>query len=146
MSITAAKPATPPLRVHLSATEFTACLFPHLSRPTRGPKGQLGSDRVLHLILWGLDTGLPWKGLPVPQDPPGKPAIHDTTVYQVGATGAEDGSLGPAFSARVAPLSAETHLEISVLHGDGTHPVAKKGGMGVGIRGTNPSRATKSSR
>ena len=146
MSITAAKPATTPIPVQLSETEFTTFIFPHLSMPKRGPKCKLGYYRVFNLILWVLYTGMQWKCLPVPQDPHGKPAIHYTTVYKVFAKWADDGSLWQAFIASVAHLSAEKHLDISVLHGDGTNTVAKKGGMGLGIRGTNTRRAKKSSR
>jgi transposase len=144
MSITAAKPATTPIPVQLSETEFTTFIFPHLSMPKRGPKCKLGYYRVFNLILWVLYTGMQWKCLPVPQDPDGKPAIHYTTVYKVFAKWTDDGSLWQAFIASVAHLSAEKHLDISVLHGDGTNPVAKKGGMGLGIRGTNTRRAKKS--
>jgi transposase len=146
MSITAAKPATTPIPVQLSETEFTTFIFPHLSMPKRGPKCKLGYYRVFNLILWVLYTGMQWKCLPVPQDPHGKPAIHYTTVYKVFAKWTDDGSLWQAFIASVAHLSAEKHLDISVLHGDGTNTVAKKGGMGLGIRGTNTRRAKKSSR
>jgi hypothetical protein len=76
----------------------------------------------------------------------GKPAIHYTTVYKVFAKWADDGSLWQAFGASVRHLAAETHLDTSVLHGDGTNPVAKKGGMASGIRATNTRRARKSSR
>jgi len=85
-----------------------------------------------------------WKCLPVPTDPTGKPAIHYTTVYKVFAKWADDGSLWQAFVASVAHLSAEKHLDISVLHGDGTNTVAKKGGMASGTRGTNTRRGRKS--
>src|SRR5712691_2737247 len=57
---------------------------------------------------------------------------------------ADDGSLWQAFIASVAHLSAEKHLDISVLHGDGTNTVAKKGGMASGTRGTNTRRGRKS--
>ena len=83
MSITAAKPATTPIPVQLSETEFTAFIFPHLSMPKRGPKCKLGYYRVFNLILWVLYTGMQWKCLPVPQDTNGTPAIHYTTVYKV---------------------------------------------------------------
>jgi hypothetical protein len=76
MSITAAKPATTPIPVQLSATEFPTFLLPHLSMPTRGPQGTLGSHRVFNLILWGLSTGRQWKCVPIPHDAQGKPAIH----------------------------------------------------------------------
>jgi hypothetical protein len=71
-----------------------------------------------------------WKCLPVPKDPTGKPAIHYTTVYKVFAKWADDGSLWQAFIASVRHLADQKYLDLSVLHGDGTNTVAKKGGMG----------------
>src|SRR5437899_12282439 len=146
MSITAAQPATTPIPVQLSETEFTAFILPHLSMPKRGPKCKLGYYRVFNLILWVLYTGMQWKCLPVPKDTNGTPAIHYTTVYKVFAKWADDGSLWQAFLASVRHLAAEKQLDISVLHGDGTNTVAKKGAMALGIRGTNTRRATKSLR
>src|SRR3982074_2458085 len=144
MSTTSQKPATTPIPVQLSATEFSGFILPHLSMPKRGPKCTLGYYRVFNLILWVLYTGMQWKCLPIPQDAQGKPALHDTTVYKVFAKWAEDGSLWQAFIASVRHLAVEQQLDISVLHGDGTNTVAKKGGMASGIRGTNTSRARKS--
>jgi hypothetical protein len=51
MSITAAKPATTPIPVQLSETEFTAFIFPHLSMPKWGPRCGL-DHRVGH--FWPL--------------------------------------------------------------------------------------------
>ena len=144
MSTTAKKPATTPIPVQLSETEFKAFIFPHLSMPKRGPKCKLGYHRVFNLILWVLYTGMPWKCLPVPQDARGKPAIHYTTVYRAFAKWADDGSLWQAFIASVRHLAAAQQLDTSVLHGDGTNTVAKKGAMALGTRGTNTKRARKS--
>jgi hypothetical protein len=52
MSTTTAQPATTPIPVQLSESEFTACIFPHLSLPKRGPKYKLGYHRVFNLILY----------------------------------------------------------------------------------------------
>jgi len=68
-----------------------------------------------------------------------------TTIYKAFARWADDGSLWQAFIASVAHLAAEKQLDLRVLHGDGTNTVAKKGAMGLGIRGTNTRRARKSS-
>ena len=146
MSTTAPKPATTPIPVQLSEHEFTAFILPHLSMPKRGPKCKLGYYRVFNLILWVLYTGMQWKYLPVPQDAQGKPAIHYTTVYKVFARWAADGSLWQAFIASVRHLAAEKHLDLSVLHGDGTNTVAKKGVMGLATQATNTRRARKSLR
>jgi transposase len=101
--------------------------------------------RVFNLILWVLYTGMQWKSLPVPTDPIGKPAIHYTTVYKVFAKWADDGSLWQAFVASVAHLSAEKHLDLSILHGDGTNTVAKKGGMALATPATNTRKGKRSS-
>src|SRR5213083_1454908 len=145
MSITAAQPATTPIPVQLSEPECTAFILPHLSMPKRGPKCKLGYHRVFNLILWVLYTGMQWKCLPIPTDAQGKPAIHDTTVYKVFAKWADDGSLWQAFVASVAHLAKAKQLDLSILHGDGTNTVAKKGAMALATRATNTRRARKSS-
>jgi hypothetical protein len=145
MSTTAPQPATTPIPVQLSAPEFTAFLFPHLSMPKRGPKGKLGYYCVFNLILRVLYTGMQWQCLPVPTAPQGKPAIHYTTVYKVFANWADDGSLWQAFVASVRHLAVEKQLDRSVLHGDGTNTVAKKGAMVLGTRGTNTRKGRSSS-
>src|SRR6187431_989098 len=145
MSSTAPKPVTTPIPVQLSEPEFDAFILPHLSMPKRGPKCKLGYYRVFNLILWVLYTGMQWKCLSVPPDAYGKPAIHYTTVYKVFAKWADDGSLWQAFVASVAHLSAEKQLDLSILHGDGTNTVAKKGAMALATRAINTRKATKSS-
>ena len=145
MSTTAAKPATTPIPMQLSDSEFTAFILPHLSLSKRGPKCKLGYHRVFNLILWVLYTGMQWKCLPIPQDAQGTPAIHYTNVYRAFAKWAEEGSLWQAFLASVRHLAAEKHLDLSVLHGDGTNTVAKKGAMGLATRGTNIRRGRRSS-
>ena len=145
MSLSTQKPATTPIPVQLSENEFTTFILPHLSMPKRGPQCKLGYHRLFNLILSVLYTGMQWKCLPVPTDTHGKPAIHYTTVYRAFAKWADDGSLWQAFLASVRHLAAAQHLDLNVLHGDGTNTVAKKGGMASGTRGTNTRRARKSS-
>jgi transposase len=145
MSTTAPKLATTPIPIQLSESEFEAFLLPHLSMPKRGPKCKLGYYRVFNLILWVLYTGMQWKCLPIPHDTNGKPAIHDTTISKVFAKWADDGSLWQACVASVRHLAVEKQLDISVLHGDGTNTVAKKGAMGLATRAINTRKATKSS-
>jgi transposase len=138
-----AKPATTPIPVQLSASEFAQFILPHLSMPRRGPKCKLGYHCVFNLILWLLYTGMQWKGLPVPKDTQGKPAIHYTTVYRVFARWSDDGSLEQAFIASVKQLADHHQLDLSVLHGDGTNTVAKKGGDGIGYSGHKHQKGEK---
>ena len=143
MPLAPAKPATTPIPIQLSASEFTQFILPHLTMPKRGPKCKLGYHCVFNLILWVLYTGMQWKCMPVPKDTHGKPAIHYTTVYKVFAKWSDDGSLEEAFIASVAHLSEHNQLDLSVLHGDGTNTVAKKGGDGIGYSGHKHQQGEK---
>ena len=145
MSTTAPKPATTPIPVQLSEPEFEAFILPHLSMPKRGPKCKLGYYRVFNLILRVLYAGMQWQCWPIPHDTPGKPAIYYTTVYKVFATWADDGSLWQAFIASVGHLAVEKQLDLSVLHGDGTNTVAKKGAMASATRATSTRKGSRSS-
>ena len=145
MNTQAKNPATTPIPVQLSATEFTAFIFPHLSMPKRGPQCKIGYHRLFNLILWVLYTGIQWKCLPIPKDAHGEPAIHYTNVYRAFAKWAADGSLQQAFIASVAHLSDEKKLDLRVLHGDGTNTVAKKGAMGLATRAISTKKGRRSS-
>jgi hypothetical protein len=57
---------------------------------------------------------------------------------------ADDGALWQAFVASVRHLATERHLDTSVLHGDGTNTVAKKGAMALASQDTNTRRARRS--
>ena len=84
-----------------------------------------------------------WKGLPIPKDDDGNPKIHYTTIYKVFAKWSDDGSMAAAFIASVGHLSEHHQLDLSVLHGDGTNTVAKKGAIASVTPGTNIKRAKK---
>jgi hypothetical protein len=79
----------------------------------------------------------------VPKDTHGNMAIHYTTVYKVFARWSDDGSLDDAFIASVGHLSDHNHLDLRVLHGDGTNTVAKKGGNGLGYSGYKHQKGEK---
>src|ERR1700761_696539 len=135
--------ATTPIPVQLSGPEFVAFIFPHLSMPKRGAKCKLGYHRVFNLILRVLYTGMQWKCLPVPDAGDGTAVIHDTTLYKVFARWSDDGSLYQAFIASVRHLAEQNHLDLSILHGDGSNTVAKKGGDGIGYSGHKHQKGEK---
>jgi transposase len=146
MSTMTESPTTTPIPVQLSEPEFIAFIFPHLSMPRRGPKCKLGYHRVFNLILWLLYTGMQWKCLPVPEAGDGTAVIHYTTIYKLFAKWSDDGSLDQAFIASVRHLAEQRHLDLSVLHGDGSNTVAKRVEMASAIPATNIRRARRSSR
>ena len=104
---------------------------------------KLGYHRVFNLILWVLYTGMQWKCLPVPRAGDGTAVIHYTTIYKVFARWSDDGSLDQAFIASVQHLAAQDQLDLSILHGDGSNTVAKKGGDGIGYSGHKHQKGEK---
>jgi len=66
-----------------------------------------------------------------------------TIVYKVFARWSDDGSLEDAFIASVKHLADHHQLDLSVLHGDGTNTVAKKGGDGIGYSGHKHQKGEK---
>ena len=77
------------------------------------------------------------------KDSDGKAAIHYTTVYKIFARGSDDGSLEHAFIASVGHLADHKHLDLRILHGDGTYTVAKKGRDGIGYSGHKHHKGEK---
>ena len=79
----------------------------------------------------------------VPKDAQGRATLHYMTVYKVFARWADDGSLAHAFIARVRHLADQHQLDLSLLHGDGTNTMAKKGGDGIGYSGHKHPKGEK---
>jgi transposase len=132
-------------RIPTQVTEktFTEFFLPHLSMPKRGPKCKIGYFRILNYILKVLYTGMQWQELPIEKGKDGKPEIHYTGIYKVFARWSGDGSLKAIFGGSVAHLAAENELNVSVLHGDGSNTVAKKGGDGIAYSGHKHQRGEK---
>jgi transposase len=140
---TAAKPDSTAIPVQFSAAEFAAFILPHLSLPKRGPQCKIGYHKPFNYILKVLYTGMQWKELPIDKDSKGHAELHYTGVFKLFARWAEDGSLERAFIASVKQLDEAHKLDLSLLHGDGSNTVAKKGGPRLAIAATNTRRGRK---
>lgn len=138
------KPVFRTIPVQLTESQFEQFILPHLSLPKRGPHCKIGYQRVFNYILTVLYTGMQWKQLPIVKDALGQAEIHYTVIYKLFARWADDGSLKRAFIASVAHLNERHHLDLSILHGDGTNTVAKKGAMVSATRDTNTNAAKRS--
>jgi hypothetical protein len=86
------------------------------------------------------------KELPMEKGPGGKAELHYTGVFKLFARWAEEGSLERAFRASVPQLDEARKLDLSLLHGDGSNTVAKKGARPLATVATNTRRASKGSR
>jgi hypothetical protein len=142
-SPTAPKPDSTAIPVQFSTQEFAAFILPHLSLPQRGPQCKSGYHKPFNYILKVLYTGMQWKELPIDKDPEGHAELHYPGVFKLFARWAADGSLERAFIASVKQLDEAHKLDLSLLHGDGSNTVAKKGGMGLAIAATNTRKGRK---
>jgi hypothetical protein len=131
--------------VQFRAAEFTEFIFPHLSRPPRGPQCKIGSHQSFTYLLKVLYTGMQGKELPMDTDPEGKAELPYPGVFKLFARWAKDGSLERAFLASVTHLDEATQLALSLLPGDGSHTGAKKGARAVATVATNTRQARKGS-
>jgi transposase len=123
----------------LKEEEFNKYILPNLTMPKRGPKCKVGYWLIFNLILKVLYTGMQWKMLDIPKDETGKRIIHYTQIYRYFAKWSDDGSLEKVFTASVELLMREKKLDLSVINGDGTNTIAKKGAIlsaipGISIR------------
>jgi hypothetical protein len=141
----AQKPDFTPIPVELSESDFNQFILPHLSLPKRGPKCKIGYHRAFNYILKVLYTSMQWDQLPIPKDENGEAEIHYTGIYKLFARWSDDGSLERAFIASVKHLDQDRRLDLSVLHGDGSNTVAKKGAMALVTAGISIKKARRSS-
>jgi len=139
----AAKPDSTAIPVQLSAAEFAQFILPHLSLPKRGPQCKIGYHKPFNYILKVLYTVMQWKELPIDKGAKAKAELHYTGVFKLFARWAEDGSLERAFMASVKALDEAKKLDLSLLHGDGSNTVAKKGGTRSATAATNTRRGRK---
>ena len=137
------KPEYNVIPVQLSEQEFEKFILPHLSLPKRGPDCKIGYHKAFNYILKVLYTGMQWKELPIEKDSEGKSEIHYTGIFKLFARWADDGSLKKAFIASVKHLSDKSKLDLSLLHGDGSNTVAKKGATESATAATNTKRGKR---
>jgi len=124
---------------HLSESEFKRFVLPHLSYATarRGPKPCISAFKMFNYILYVLHSGCPWKLLQacIDKGKHGEAEIHYTNVYRQFQRWCCDGSLDKLFEKSVMNLKINDMLDVSVLHGDGSISMAKKGGDNLGFSG-----------
>jgi hypothetical protein len=119
----------------LTLEQFEEFVLPHLHIGSRGPQPKLSLHKIFNYILKLLYLGCQWKELPIKQNKEGQPEIHYTRIYAAFRRYEAQGCLDAIFEGSVAILSLKGHLDISVIHGDGTTTVAKKGRDNLGFSG-----------
>jgi len=126
------------LPIKVSRKDFNRYVKPHLRVPHKGPPSKLSTYKIFNYILFVLHTGIQWKQLKTYKN-----EIHWSNVYKWHNRWSKNGSYQNLFEASVDWLNREGKLDLSILHGDGSNAVAKKGGRQSVIQGTNTKEAKK---
>lgn len=110
------------LPTSIGLADFNRLVRPFLSRGHRGPKTKISKHRIFNYILYVLHTGIQWKELKTYKN-----EIHWSNVYRWHNKWSKDGSYDNLFLNSINVLNKEGKLDLSILHGDGSNTVAKKG-------------------
>src|SRR5262245_18666048 len=122
----------------VSRKDFHRYIAPHLQRPKTGPKPKLSLYKIFNYILYVLNTGIPWDQLNTKRH-----ELHYTNVYKWHHRWSKDGSYQTLFQASIIHLHHTDQLDPSVLHGDGSNTVVKKGASASAIPVISTSKGTK---
>jgi transposase len=90
-----------------------------------------------------LYTGCQWKELPILLNSAGKPEIHYTRIFRIFKHWVRHDVFIKIFENSVWVLKKFDLLDTSILHGDGTTTIAKKGGDNLGYSGHKHLRGDK---
>lgn len=110
------------LPVKVGLADFNKYIDPYLSRGSRGPNTKISRHKIFNYILFVLHTGCQWNRLPTFRH-----EISWSAVYQHHIRWSKDGSYQNLFESGVEELGRKNKLDLSILHGDGSNTVAKKG-------------------
>ncbi len=126
----------------LTEKAFDEHVRPYISVAKRGYECSIPLHKVFNYILYKLHTGCQWEMLPIlpsEKDPRQKEISH-YAVYHHYCKWSKDGSLENLWKGSI--LSIKSDLNLSELHLDGTHAIAKKGGESVAYQGRKRAKTT----
>jgi transposase len=124
----------------VSRKDFNRYISPHLRKRTKGPKPKLSFYKIFNYILYVLHTGIQWRQLRTRRN-----ELHWSNVYKWHNRWSKDGSYEKLFEASVIHLKDTEQLDTSIIHGDGTNTVVKKGALASVIQDTNIRKETRNS-
>jgi len=127
-----------PLVKQVDQKEFNQYILPQLRKPVKGPKPKLSLYKIFNYVLYVLSTGCQWEQLPIYRN-----EIHWSNVYKWHNRWSKNGSYQNLFESTVDLLNQKGKLDTSILHGDGSNTVAKKGEKKSVTAATSTRRAKK---
>ena len=126
------------LPIKVSEKHFNQHIKPYLRKPVHGPRPTVSYYKIFNYILFVLHTGIQWRQLKTYKN-----ELHWSNVYKWHNRWSKDGSYRRLFESSVGLLDEFNELDLSILHGDGSNVVAKKGEKKSAIPATNIKRARK---
>lgn len=107
----------------VSRKDFNRYISPHLRKPVKGPDPKISYFKIFNYILYVLHTGIQWQELKTRRN-----ELHWSNIYRRHNQWSKDGSYQALFEGSVIHLKDTDQLDTSILHGDGSNTVVKKGG------------------
>jgi len=129
--------------VQLKEMQFNEFILNLLPVKRRGPPYKISRFKIFNYILMLLYMGCQWKMIPIDKNKDGRPEIHYSQIFRVFKEWVMSGVFLKIFEFSVALLQKANLLDTSVLHGDGTTTMAKKGGDCLGYSGHKHMRSEK---
>jgi len=108
--------------IKVSQKDFNKHIASSLSKGKRGPKPKMSYYKIFNYILYVAHTGCQWEKLPIY-----KKEISWSAIYRQHNRWSKDGSYENLLLNSVKFLRDNGMLDLSILHGDGSNTVAKKG-------------------
>lgn len=124
----------------VSRKDFNKYINPHLRKPKKGPKPKISFYKIFNYILYVLHTGIQWNQLKARRN-----EIHWSNVYKRHNQWSKDGSYQELLSASIIHLKDTDQLDTSIVHGDGSNTVVKKGVQVSAIQDISTRKVTRNS-
>ena len=123
----------------LTEKEFNEYVRPYLPTKVSGANVKVSLWKIHNYITKVLRTGMQWSELQdfIDKDKNGNREIHYTTVFKRFQLWASHGVFEKTHEAIIVAANSTGKLDLSILNGDGTNSIAKKGAKVVAIRDTN---------
>lgn len=127
----------------LTEAEFEQYVAPHLPFKVSGRPAKVPLHRVYNYIAKVLRTGMQWSELQdfISKTADGKAEIHYTAVWKRYNQWSIFRVFERSFQSILAASLAQEAIDLSVVNGDGTNTVAKKGAIPGAIPDTSTNRA-----
>jgi hypothetical protein len=130
------------LAKEMTEKEFQEFVVPFLPAKFGGTTVKIPLWKIYNYIAKVLRTGMQWSELQacIAKDADGKSEIHYTTVFKRFSLWASFRVFEQSHQAILAAAYQANQLDLSVLNGDGTNSIAKKGATCAAIQDINIKR------